>query len=444
MSFSQKLFLRGALWTIGAYTLSVGVRFLTNVGLTRLVAPEIFGIGLIVATLRNGIDLVFDAGIGQNIVQNPNGDTRAFRDTAWTVQFIRCMFLYGVLMLAAGPLTDFYELPRGAIQITALTFLFGAVSSVSLYVLQRRLQFARANLFELAMDVVGAVAILTLTWFSPTIWSFLIAGVVSTVIRVAATYLLPDARVWFCWNRDHVRQILSFGKWIYLSSLLSFACASFDKLFLGQAVPFAVLGVYGLARNMAELPAALFGRLGYSVLFPVVSAHQEGERPQLRARLAAVRIKLLLLGALGLGFGAAFADVFIGLIYDQRYHDAGWMLAPLLVGAWFAILCTFNDYSLLGTGRALYGAMGNGAKLAVLAVGTPLAIGAFGLLGVIGVLGASELARYIPILGGQRREGLSFLAQDLALTVLMLAALAGFTALRWQAGYGTVFAGMHG
>ena len=443
MSFSQKLFLRGALWTIGGYGVSVTVRFLTNVGLTRLVSPEIFGISLIVWTLRSGIECIFDAGIGQNIVQNPAGGTRAFRDTAWTVQFVRCLFLYSLLMLAAGPLTDFYELPRGAIQITALTFLFGAASSVSIYGLQRQLQFARSNLFELVMDVTGAAIILTLTYFSPTIWSFLFAAVIGAAVRMLATYLLPDARVWFCWNRDYVRQILSFGKWIYLSSLLSFACASFDKLFLGQAVPFAVLGVYGLARNMAELPIALFARLGHSVLFPVVSAHQDVERPQLRARLGAVRIKLLLLCALGLGFGAAFADVFIGLVYDQRYHDAGWMLAPLLIGAWFAILCAFNDYSLLGTGRALYGAMGNAVKLALLAVGTPLAIGAFGLLGVIAVLAASEVARYIPILVGQRREGMAFLIQDVALTLAMLAALAGFTALRWQAGYGTVFAGIH-
>ncbi len=443
MSFSQKLFLRGAIWTVGTYSLSVVVRFFTNVGLSRLVPPEIFGIGLIVVTLRNGIELVFDAGIGQNIVQNPAGDTRAFRDTAWTIQFFRCLFLYGLLTLLAGPLTDFYELPRGAIQLAAVTFIFSSVSSLSLYVLQRRLQFARFNLFELAMDVVGAVAILTLTYFSPTIWSFLIAGVIGTAVRVAGTYLMPDARSWFAWNKDYVREILSFGKWIYLSSLLAFACASFDKLFLGQYIPFAVLGVYGLARNMAELPSALFARIGYSLLFPLVSAHQSGARHELRGRLASVRIKLLGLCALALAFGAAFADVFINIVYDSRYHDAGWMLAPMLVGTWFAILCTTNDYALLGTGRALYGAAGNVAKLITLVVATPLALGAFGLIGAIAVVGGSELARYVPILVGQRREGLSFLIQDIACTLLLLAALAAITALRYEAGFGTVFAGMH-
>lgn len=441
MPFSQKLMLRGAAWTIGAYGASVATRFGSNVVLSRLVTPDVFGVMLIINTLRTGIELIFDAGIGQNIVQNPSGEARAFRFTAWTIQLMRGIFLSVLLCLAAIPLGALYQLPPETIQLSAVTLLVGAGASMSVYLLQRRLQFVRLNLFDLGMDLTGAALTLALAYASPTVWALIFASLFATAIRTGATYLLPDAAAKLHWNADYAKQILSFGKWIYLSSLLAFLCSSFDKLYLGQSIPLALLGIYGLARTVAELPAALAGRLGYSLLFPLIAGHQSQERSAVRGRLAPLRLKFIALCAVGIAVGAAFADYAIEFIYDHRYHEAAWMLPILLIGAWTAILCNLNDFGLLGTGKPLYGAAGNMAKLACLAVGTPIALAYFGLAGAILVLVGSEACRYVPLLVGQRREGLSFLRQDVAATALMVGLVAALTFARLEAGFGTAFDG---
>lgn len=441
MSLSSKLVMRGAFWTIGAYGGSVGLRFGTNVVLSRLVAPEIFGVMLIINTLRNGIELLSDVGIGQNIVQNPKGESRSFRDVAWTIQLVRGLILFSLLFLAAAPLGQLYQLPGSAIQLSALTLALMGCASVSGYLLQRRLQFVRLNLFDLGVDAVGAALVIGLAFASPTIWSLILANILTAAIRTIATYFLPDARVWFAWNRQHAREILSFGKWIYLSSLLAFLCASFDKLYLGQAIPLALLGIYGLARNVADLPAALFARLGHSLVFPVIASQQSSSRSELHARLSPLRLKLLLVSAACVAFGTAFADYAIMIIYDSRYHDAGWMLPVMLLGVWGAILCSMNEYALLGVGKPFYGAAGNMTKLVCLVVGIPLALKTTGLLGTILVVAFSDFCRYIPVLIGQRRERLSFFLQDVAVTLFLLVLLGAFILLRWQAGFGTPFDG---
>lgn len=441
MSFSSKLVTRGAIWTIGAYGASVGLRFGSNVVLSRLVAPEVFGVMLIINTLRIGIELISDVGIGQNIVQNPKGETRSFRDVAWTIQLVRGVILFSLLFLAAAPLGRLYQLPPEAIQFSALTLVLMGGASVSIYLLQRRLQFIRLNLFDLGVDAIGAVLVISLAFISPTIWSLILANVLTAAIRMVATYFLPEARVRLAWRKDHAHEILSFGKWIYLSSLLMFLCASFDKLFLGQAIPLALLGIYGLARNVADLPSALFGRIGYSLVFPVIASQQAQSRTELHARLAPLRLKLLLGSAACIAFGTAFADYAIMIIYDDRYHEAGWMLPVMLLGVWGAILCSMNEYALLGLGKPLYGAAGNMVKLVCLVVGIPLALKTTGLLGTILVVAFSDFCRYIPILIGQRRERLSFFLQDLGVSLFLLALLGAFILLRWQAGFGTPFDG---
>ncbi len=431
--------MRGAVWTIGAYGASVILRFGSNVVLSRLVAPEVFGVMLIINTLRNGIELLSDVGIGQNIVQNPKGESRSFRDTAWTIQLLRGLILFSLLFLTAAPLGQLYQLPELAIQLSAITLALMGAASVSIYLLQRRLQLVRLNLFDLSIDAIGAILVVGLALVSPTIWSLILANILTAAIRTVATYLLPEARTWLAWHKDHVREILVFGKWIYMSSLLAFLCASFDKLYLGQSIPLALLGIYGLARNVADLPAALFARLGHSLVFPVIASQQAGPRAELHARLSPLRLKLLLACAACIAFGTAFADFAIMVIYDSRYQEAGWMLPVMLLGVWGSILCSMNEYALLGVGKPLYGAAGNLTKLVCLVVGIPIALHTIGLLGTILVVALSDFCRYIPILIGQQRERLSFFLQDLAVTVFLLLLLGLFMLLRWQSGFGTAF-----
>lgn len=434
--------MRGAIWTIGTYGASVGLRFGTNVVLSRLVAPEVFGVMLIINTLRNGIELISDVGIGQNIVQNPKGESRTFRDVAWTIQLIRGFVLFSLLFLAAAPLGQLYQLPASAIQLSATTLALMGAASVSIYLLQRRLQFIRLNMFDLGVDAVGAALVIGLAFASPTIWSLIAANILTAALRTIATYFLPEAKARLAWHKEHARKILSFGKWIYLSSLLAFLCASFDKLYLGQAIPLALLGIYGLARNVADLPSALFTRLGHSLIFPVVASQQAASREELRRQLSPLRFKLLMASAACIAFGAAFSDYAIMIIYDSRYHEAGWMLPMMLIGVWGAILCSMNEYALLGVGKPLYGAAGNMTKLACLVAGMPLALQAGGLPGAIILVALSDFARYVPMLIGQQRERQSFFLQDLGASVFLFLLLAAFVLARWQAGFGTPFDGL--
>ncbi|BCH35607.1 hypothetical protein MesoLjLc_75370 [Mesorhizobium sp. L-8-10] len=441
---SKKLVMRGAFWTIGTYGLSVGLRFGSNIVLSRLVVPEVFGIMLVINTLRNGIELISDVGIGQNIVHNSAGEKQRFLDTAWTIQILRGAVLFSILFVAAAPLGKLYDLPASAIQFSALTLVVMGAASISIYIMQRRLQIVRLNLFDLAMDFVSVALVVGLALYSPTIWSLILANVLAAAIRTVATYMLPHARNWFAWQPDYARQILSFGKWIYLASLLSFLCASFDKLYLGQSIPLALLGIYGIARNVADLPGALISRLGHSLVFPMIAREQDRPRSELRRHLSPLRLKLLLACALAMGFGTAFADYAVRIVYDERYHEAGWMLPVLLIGVWGAILCSINEYALLGVGKPLYGAAGNMAKLACLVVGIPLGLHVAGLLGAIVVLALSDVCRYFLILFGQRREHVSFFLQDVMMSALMLGLLGLLTLLRLEFGLGTAFDGAMG
>jgi O-antigen/teichoic acid export membrane protein len=442
MTISTRLLLNGAIWTIGAYGLGQVLRLATNVVLAQLLAPELFGIMLIVNSLRMGIELISDVGIGQNIIYHKEANEPDFYNTAWTLQAVRSVLLWLLAIVVAVPVARFYESPVLVyiVPLTAFGIVLSGFSSVSRPLLQKRMQIAKLNVFEVIVAFISSAGHVFLAYLSPTIWALVFGGLFGSAVSMIGSYfLLPDIKQKFYLSKRFSWEILHFGKWIFLSSIVYFLSTNFDRLYLAKVVPLQILGVYGIARSISELLGFVVLRLGNYVLFPLIASHSQMPRDDLRAQLASIRAKFMLVAAIGFSLLAATADLPIKLLYDERYQAAGWMLPILIIGSWFTILAVINESTLLGLGKPFYSASSNGLKFAFLLIGLPLFTKVYGVLGGVMVVAFADLCRYAPILVGQRRERFSFGMQDLLLTSAAFLMIGLFEWLRWTAGYGTSF-----
>lgn len=431
--------MRGVVWTTGTYAFSVIIRFGSNVVLARLLSPELFGALLIINTIRQGIELSSDVGLAQNVVQNKAGANAEFYNTAWAMQVVRGIAVGVILFLCAGPIANLYSLPVSAFQISAAILLVAGLASTSIFLLHRNMQLAKLNLFDLAQDGVGAAILITAALISPTVDSLLVAVLLSQIIRSIWSHFLGAERNGIQFSKSHAWEILIFGRWIFLASILSFLCTSFDRLYIGKVAPLAIVGVYGIARTLADIPAMLGARIGYSVVFPAVSVARGLERADIRTRLGSIRFMLLLAAALAIACAITISDLAVKFIYDARYIDASWMLPLLLVGVWLALLCAINEFVMLGVGRPFYNVVGNTVKLIYFLFVLPLAYRAFGILGAVLAIAFSEVGRYCVFAAAQRRERLSFFGQDVSATIVFLGIVFGLSWIRFSMGFGTAF-----
>lgn len=434
---SSKKLVAGIGWTTVLYFIAVAFRFVSSVILSRILSPNIMGMLVVVNTIRIGAELFSDIGIGQNIIHNKNGDKPTFFNTAWIIQIVRGFLLSAVLIFIAPLIADYYQVDAIIIQVSAMTLAISGMMSTSIYMLQRNLRVVQMSAFELSQEVLASVIAILFALYSPNIWSLILANLLATAIRIALTYCLPDARQRMIFSMKNARKIVSFGKWITLSSLLMFLCANFDRLYLAQVVPLATLGVYGIARAIADVPSALVNRLSHSLVFPVIASARATPLPEVRRQLAPLRLKLLIAAAVMLACSICVADLVITVIYDSRYLEAAWMLPVLLSGIWVTVLASLNEYTLLGLGRPVYGVIGNTIKLGYLFVALPMAFDWHGAPGVVVGIALADLPRLSTALVGQSRERFSFLAQDIGTTALLTAFIAVFSFSRYAAGFGT-------
>jgi O-antigen/teichoic acid export membrane protein len=334
-------------WFLTGSLLAQGLRLLSSLLLTRLLMPEAFGLMAAVNTLYFGLLMFSDLGIWQSVVRSARGSDPRFLGTAWLVQVLRGVILALLVLLLAllvhqGAVhgwfaTDtVYADPRlpGMIALFALAALLQGLESIQLATAQRELQGGLIVRLELLTQLVTIGVTVAGAWLTGSVWSLVIGAVSATGVKTALSYLvLPGTAVRPCWDSDGVREIVGFGKWIFLSSIIGFLAAHGEKLLLGATLGVAAFGVFTIASNLLAAVIGVYGTINGKVVFPSLSQvnldADAGAARRLYARLQ--RLVDVVLGLLA-GLFLLTGSWLVELLYDPRYAEAGWMLQWLAVG----------------------------------------------------------------------------------------------------------------
>ncbi|MGD1914037.1 MAG: oligosaccharide flippase family protein [Rivularia sp. (in: cyanobacteria)] len=439
MTSLKKLAYRGAFWTIAGLGTSQVIRFGNNLILTRLLVPEYYGLMAIVNTLRMGIELFSDIGIAQSIVNNPSGDEPSFRNTAWTLQIIRGFLVCFALLLITVPVARIYDDSRllWLIPIMGLCSAIDGFNSTAIHTFQRRLDLGKLTRFDLTILILAVLTMITWAYLSPSIWALAIGVVAAALYKVIGSHwLIPGYNNRFAWNQHALREIISFGRLIFVATALMFMADQADRLILGKLFTFETLGVYSIAYGLANIPRETIKKLSHRVIFPAISNQADIPRSTLRNKILRQR-KVIILGfAVCIAALVTVGDLIIATLYDKRYSEATWMMPILCCGIWLSVLFYTISPALLAIKKPLYSAQGNLARFVTIGIGLPLAFYSFGSIGAIIAIAIGDLPLYIVNLWGLRREKLSCISQDIQGTAFFLVLLTLFLLIRYSLGFG--------
>lgn len=382
----RSLALRGTAITLGGTAGQQLLRLLSNLLLTRLLFPEAFGLMALVQTFTSGLQLFSDLGLRPSIIQNKRGEDPGFLNTAWTLQVIRGVVLWLVACLLAWPLSVFYSNDQilWLLPVVGLSALIQGFNTTKGVVASRNLRLGCITAIGVASQVVGLVAMIGLAWIWPSVWALAIGGLASSLFGTWAGHrFLPGIRNRLHWEPEAGRDLLHFGRFILISTMATFFGTQGDKLFLGQTVSFADLGIYNIAFFLSVFPSMLGGMVANQILFPLYRKLPPSQSVQNQKKIR--RARNLLTGGLIAMYGvlALLSVPIVSLLYDQRYVAAGPMLVVLALMQLLGALVVGNSMLLLAEGNSR-----NFSKLTILRGGLNMAflIGTFWMFGIFGVL----------------------------------------------------------
>jgi O-antigen/teichoic acid export membrane protein len=335
--------LRAGSWTVFAYGCTLVLRLASSLIMTRLLAPEAFGLIAIVVTIGMVATLLSDIGIRQAIVHSDRGDDPLMLNTAWTMQIVRGVLIWTVCCviaaalyfggqagwLAPGSVYASPQLPLLLALGTVQTMVIG-FETTKRFTADRRIEQKRVVLIELVSMFIGIVATISFGWFTRSVWAIVFGGLIGAVCSVSAGHLLLHGhKNRLAWDRELARRIVGFGKWILASSLLYVLATNSDKLLLGVWVAPAVLGCYVIGQNLAQILELAVGRVFTQVAAPAFADVMRTDPQRMREVYLRMRLPFDLLFIAGAGFMFAIGPWLVGLMYDPRYAEAGTILQIL-------------------------------------------------------------------------------------------------------------------
>lgn len=348
---------RAALWTtlgqVGHQVLRLG----SNLILTRLLLPEYFGVMVIINVFVLGLGLFSDVGLGPNIIRHKRGEDADFLNTAWTIQILRGFILWACAWALSGVMARLYEIPEltTLLPVAALTAVIGGFESTARYSLNRKIHLGRVTLLELGQQASSITFMVVWAALNPSIWALVCGGVFGACVRTLFSHwLLPGIRNRWHWDRDAARSLISFGKWIFLSTALGFLANRGDRLILGAAMSQAELGVFSVAAILAHSPVRIAGQISMKVLLPLYSRLSDAGPGNLSREIGKTRLRMTVLASLGLSVIALGGEWIVSSLWPESFWDAGRMTRILAIGSIGSVTIATLQPVLLacGDGRA--------------------------------------------------------------------------------------------
>jgi O-antigen/teichoic acid export membrane protein len=278
---------------------------------------------------------------------------------------------------------------------TSMTAFISGFNSIHLLLLNRKLLLKKSVFIELTSQSIGLFVLIILAWRQRDIWALVEGNFVAALIKMLLSHSgLVPGRCRLQWEKQSVDEIVHFGKWIFLSSILGFLINQGDRLLLGGYVDNHTLGIYTVVFFLANAFKDILMRLIGSVFFPVLSEVVRNHPEKLAKVYYQIRHRIDTATMFVCGFLFANSQAIINFFYDNRYHDAGWMLQILslsLIGNGYLL----STQCLLAKGLTKLEALQAFMQVVFFYTSFPIAYHYFQLVGAIWIIGTHVFFRVI-------------------------------------------------
>lgn len=362
MQINKNKIIKAGSWVVIIFGMSQLVRLGSNLVVTRLLSPDLFGVMAIISVIMYGLAMFSDLGLWPAVVRNKSDDEELFLNTVWTMQVIRGWIMFSIIvigMIIFIVLKDSLDLNlQGVYSNDLLPYIMLAVAitpvmkgykTLAPAIFSRNLQRGRLELIEFFAQICGVIVMIAWAFISPTIWSLASAAIVTELVGLILLYKVFDVRHRYAWDKKVVKEVFSFGKWIFIASTLTYLAQQGDKLFFSAYITSAQLGIYSIAFMLAKAVTTVIEQLSSKVWYPVFCKNSH-KLEILSTIYYKTRIYNDIASLFTIIFLVLFAPDIISFLYDYRYHDAGWMLQILAISLLGYSISSVSNDCLLSLG----------------------------------------------------------------------------------------------
>lgn len=430
-SFRDRV-IKGGAWVFIGQILSQLLSLASNLIMTRILVPEMFGIMALANAFVFGLELVSDLGIHQNIIQSKRGNESRFLNTAWVVNIARGFIIAGIALgfiysvhflgfLTLLPDDSVFTDPQliPVLAVISLTPIISGIQSTKLSVENRNLAFGHIIKITLISQLIAIFAMVCWAMFDRSIWALVCGTLTNALVMTVLSHTsLPGQNNRFEWDQTAFRELFTFGKWVFLSSAFGFLLEHGEKFILGGLVDAKTLGLYSIAALLALAAALVTQKFTEMVGLPAVSEIYREDPARFKKIYYNLRLPIDGLILLAVGFIFITGSLIVEILYDPRYIEAGYMLEIIVVTLFFDRFLMTNQ-CFLAIGKPSYYFLETVLRTVFLFVSIPVAFHFWDFIGALWAIALNGIISLPVLFYLKHKIGILSVSRELAVLAFL-------------------------
>ena len=246
--------------------------------LARLLVPSDFGLIGIAIISMSALETFSQTGFETALIRKKS-ITSQFLDTTWSILLLRGIFLFVVIFASAPLVATFFKNPQvtNVLRVISISLILSGISNIGVLYFTKELEFRKQFTLQISSVIANTVISIPLAILFRNVWALVLGLLAGSVTYCLMSYLMHPYRPKFKIEPEKAKELLNFGKYVFVSGILIFFITQGDDIFVGRFLGAAALGLYAMAYKLSNVPVTEISHTISNVTFPVYSKLQDNK-----------------------------------------------------------------------------------------------------------------------------------------------------------------------
>lgn len=289
-TLSQRV-VRSSFWVFSLRIVEQGLSLIRLFIIARVLAPHDFGLMGIAMLALSILETFTQSGFQQALIQKKE-KTEEYLNTAWTFLIIRSFIIFIVLYFMAPYAAVFFNAPEAKTitQLIGISTILQAFTNIGIIYFQKEIEFNKQFFYQLSGTLADFIVAVTAAIILRNVWALIFGVLAGNLARVVVSYIIHPYRPRLEFDKEKFKELFTFGKWIFWSSIIMFFLVQGDSIFIGKLLGATALGYYQMAYRIANMPATEISRVISSITFPAYAKIQNDAKALREAYIKVLQV----------------------------------------------------------------------------------------------------------------------------------------------------------
>lgn len=348
--------LKGFGWSVTENLSGTGINFLVGIVLTRNLLPTDIGLYSFTLIFITFSTVLMDGGFSNALIRKTAPSPTDY-NTAFVINVLIALGLYGVFFVTAPFVADFFRLPALtlAIRVVCLSVIIGSFAIIPKTYFTKHLQFKEQALVSLTASLIAGGVGIWMVYNNFSYWSLICLQLLRQSIITIGLWVVSTFKPRFQYDPVAAKSLFGYGSKILMSGLVDNLYNNLYTLVIGKVYSPHQLGLYSRADQFTSIFSVNLAMVLQRVSLPVLTDCKTDEEHLTNLYRNFIRYATLVSALLLFTF-CAMADTLIEVLLGTRWMATVPILRILCLSALFQPLIMLNQNILqvFGKGKLFF------------------------------------------------------------------------------------------